>query len=495
METLLTLVLLLQESGPSDPGRFLEGVRAALARQDFPLAERLAQERLDSDPTDSLAWFYVGYARAAQGKFAAAVQPYQQAVRRGLGDFKAHYQLGYSAHRAGFHSIAEVSLGEAVKLKPDSGDALYYLGVSQLELSKAADAEATLTRALERSPRWSDLARFHRALARLRLSRRPEAEADLRQVAQEGQNEDLRLRARELLERPERAPAPSEAGAGARGKPWTVAWLEKGGYDSNVLQLPETSVSRSTEEGDFFLMSFAMGSLELTRDPLLTARLSLLDVSYADLNEYALDAALGSLESETPLGRAWSLLASAHGELFYLDRESLFRRAGLRGGLRYAASESVRVTAGLVALFKDFRPEAFEDLDAGERGGYAELAVKGLVPRVDVTFRYELHQEDADAADRSYLEHKVWGKGELQVTEELRARLEGGVRFRDYDAADRFYAVRREDVRPGLRATVLYAVSLRVQIFVEGEVERNYSNIGDFDYNREVGALGVLLVF
>jgi tetratricopeptide (TPR) repeat protein len=491
-------VSLLSSGGdtvPQDlPSSQVEKIAKAVQSKDYARAERLSSEFVSDHPQQAMGWFYLGYARAAQQNFASAVEPYQKAVDLGLKEYKSYYQLGYCAHRAGSHASAAPALREALRLQPDSPDALYYLGVTESELREFALAEGTLSRLIALDSRWTELARFHRGIVRLGLGRQLDAEQDLRWVIQEGRSEELKPRAQDLLERRDE-PFRPEAPRKPVEKTWRVALLEKAGYDSNVLRLPETSVARSTKDGDAFLMTFLMGSVELAEERLLTARLSLLDVSYADLSEFALDAVLAALESEAPLAGDLSAFASGHGEVFYLDRESFFRRAGVKGGLRYSPSQWVKVSVGGSYLAKDFRQEALQDLDASEEAGFLELELKRINPWLQALLRYELHYEHADAPDRAHLEHRVWARLEFTPGAALKGRLEGGGRVRAHDDVDRLYLKTREDERLGMRATVYYTIADRVQLFVEAEAERNRSNISDFDYGREVISVGLLVVF
>ena len=213
----------------------LDAINRAIQDRQYPKAEQLSLERVSRIPEDALGWFYLGYSRVAQNKFQPAIQPYQEAIRLGLKDFKAHYQLGFCSHKAGSHLIAGPAFEAALALKPEDPDALYYLGVTQYELGEDALAEETFTGLLGLKSRWTELARFHRALVRYRAGRRPEAEEDLHWILRESQNDGLKDRAQKLLTS-NLEPSASDPGKKHPQKPWSVAWLEKAGYDSNHIQ-------------------------------------------------------------------------------------------------------------------------------------------------------------------------------------------------------------------------------------------------------------------
>lgn len=477
---------------PQDPAS-LDAVTKALSAGDYDRAERLSTTYSGKNPEDPLGWFYLGYARAAREKFGAAVAPYEKAIEKGLKQYKSYYQLGYSAHRAERHDVAERALREALKLKPEDPDALFHLGVSQLERSKPAEAESTLGRLLDAPSRWTELARFHRALARRKLGRQREAEEDLRWVIRFGQSDELRNRSQELLEPVPQAEERPEVPPGR--KPWSFVAYQKGGYDSNVLRLPETSQSQGTEESDLYLMTFLMGSVEALEQDRLTFRLSLLDVSYQDLDEFALDALLAAVENETPLAEEWALEFSGHGELYTLDRESLLRNGGIKGGVRHLLSERMSVGGGGLLMRKDYRQDSLDELDSLEKGGYMEFRSERAPEWLDLTIRYELDVEDADAADRSSLANDLMIRSTVRIDDRWEVRVEQRVAVREYDERDRLLLKTRRDARIGVRAAVSYRLLDPIQVFVEAEFERNDSNLSAFDYTRRVFGLGLLVVF
>lgn len=488
---ILFLLTLAQDPGPEtaqDPRSFSALVRAG----DYAGLERLAQDVLQSDGKSVQAWFHLGYAWAAQKRFKEAVGAYCEARRLGLSDPKLDYQLGYSAHRAGLHGMAAESLESCLVRQPGNADAIYYLGVSQLELGDFLRAEKTLTRVIEApASRWKDLARFQRGLARAKAARAGDAQADFRAVAASAQDEDLRERARILLDAPS-APAPAPASA----KSWTVAWHEKAGYDSNVLRLPSTSLAAESDEGDVFLLSFLSGAVDPSGDGRLWLRLSVFDLSYADLSESSLDGALFSVEHEAPLAGVWALETSGEADLFLLDRESFFNQAGVKAGLRADASPALRVRAGAVFLRRDFRSEAVDHLDGREAGAYVELELRGLpVAWRKASLRYELADVSAETDEDGYLQQRVLLTLERTIEGPWSARVEARVLLRDFGAEDPDFGDTRADRLWGGRVALLFAATPALGLFLEVELERNASSLDAFEYGREAYALGLTWAF
>lgn len=496
----LAILRISQDPGPEgaqDPrSSTSRAIQEALQARDYVRLEALAHEAIQKDQKEALGWFHLGYARAARGGFHEAVGAYCEAVRLGLNDPKVHYQLGYAAHRSGQHAIARAALQDCLAVQPQNADALYYLGVTQLELAELAGAESTLTRLLSRSTRWDELAHFHRGLVRAKAGRRQDAAEDFRWVVRSGQDEGLRKRSEELIGPEESTPARPPAKAAAPVPPWTLVWHEKAGYDSNVLRLPSTSLSAETDEDDLFLMTFLSGSVAAAAEGLLTLRLSLLDLSYADLDESSLDGVLFAADHESPLGDGWTFTAAGTMDAFWLDRESFFRQAGLRAGLRGEPGETFRLRGGLSFQFRDFEADEVETLDGREAGLFAEVELRRLPEGLaHASFRYEAADVTAETDEDAYVQHRVRLALEAVVHGPLSARAEGRLSRRDFRSEDAAFGETRHDLLLGARFAALYSATKSVQLMLEVELERNSSSIDAFDYDRTSIAAGLTWVF
>lgn len=479
----LLFVFLLQDAD-------LRAIADAAARRDFALAEALSLRLVERDPASARGWFYLGHARAATGRFAEAVEPYQKAVERGLDDPKARFQLGYAAHRAGRHDVAAPALETVLEAAPEHADARYALGVSQLELGRPADAERTLAPLLEPPGTWSDLARFHRGLARRRLGREAEAVDDLRRVAESAETPELRARARQLLE----PAAPAADAAPGRPRVSGVA-LVKAGYDSNVLLLPETSVSRGSEESSAFLLSYASGEADLTGDDVLLLRASGLDVRYDEVRHADLGGLLGELEARHAWADVGAARVSLLGDLFQLDHDPLFRRAGVQGAFRRDWIPELATDVGALWSARDYRPEEFEPLDGTEAGAHAEAIWTVRPAALEVRLAWRVLAENADREDLDARTHRGELKVRIRPWPDTELRLEGWLAKADYGAPDPATLATRHDRRRGGRANASWTVVEHLQLFVEVEAERSNSTLDDFDYSRVAGSGGVAYNF
>ncbi len=464
MSPLLALLLAAQ-----DPA--LRELAETAARGDYERTEALGAAYVERHPQSAHGWFYLGHARAARGRWAEAVDPLQNSVRLGLKDPKARFQLGVAAHRAGRHELAVETLSEVLPALPEPDEARYCLGVSQFELRRDAEAEATLGPLAAGAGPWKALALYHRGLARRRQGREAEAVEDLRAAGEQTEAPELRARAQELIEAPARV---------------SFLALLKAGYDSNVLLLPDTSVARGSAEGAAFFMSFASGEASLTED--LRLRAGALDLRYDGVPGADLNALLGELEGSTEWEGVGVARLALHGDLFHLDHEPFFRRTGLQAAIQRATLPGLTLEAGALWMAKDFRPDEFQPMDAVETGARLEARWAALPERLDLRLAYRFLRENADADD---LDART-NRGDLGVTwhpaADLEARLDGWLSKAGYDGG-------RRDRRRGLRAATAWAPRAGLQLFVEFEADVVDSTADLFDYRRRVGAVGASLSF
>ncbi len=466
----------------------LREIADAAARGDYARAETLSLRHLEREPGSARAWFYLGHARAATGRFGEAVEPYQKAVEFGLDDPKVRHQLGYAAHRAGRHDVAVPALQAALQATPDLADARYALGVSLLELDRAAEAERTLLPLIDGGGTWSDLARFHRGLARRRLGREAEAVEDFRRVAETAAAFELRTRARDLM-------APAAGDVAPLPPRLSGLVLLKAGYDSNVLLLPETSVSRGSEEDSAFLMSFASADADLTGDDVLRLRASALDVRYDDVRHADLSGLLGELEGRQTWAEAGTGRLTLHGDLFHLDHDPLYRRAGASAAFRRDWIPELGTEIGALWSVRDYRPSDFEPLDGRDLGAHVEAIWAGVPDLLDARLAYRFLDEDADRDDLDAHVHRLELKGVIHLRSDVELRLDGWLAKADYGAPDPATLETRHDRRRGGRAQASWMLTPELQVFVEVEGERSNSSISDFDYSRLAGSAGAAFYF
>lgn len=127
----------------------LAAQRAALdreiaSRQD--LLDRYAA-RLPAPDRAEVERLQQGLAQARSGDTAAALQSYDEAIRRDAGNALPHRLRGEALYAAGDHEAARASLARAVAIDPADAQARYTLGLALWALGRRDEAIAELQRA------------------------------------------------------------------------------------------------------------------------------------------------------------------------------------------------------------------------------------------------------------------------------------------------------------------------------------------------------------
>lgn len=97
-------------------------------KQDWDGLLALARAQLEREPGRADWWWLQGYALARQGRHAAAVQSYEQAVRISPEDETSWLALGQSQSELGRPDLAIQAYRRALRYRPESAQAYLALG-------------------------------------------------------------------------------------------------------------------------------------------------------------------------------------------------------------------------------------------------------------------------------------------------------------------------------------------------------------------------------
>ena len=125
----------------------------------------LLKKILASDPKDFQAWTELSNVHLLQEKYAEAENEYLQAVDLHADFFPALLNLGRAGIAQQEYDVAIDVLSRAVKLRPASANANYFLGESYLQVKKGSLAVGYLNEALRLDPKG--MAEVHLRLALL----------------------------------------------------------------------------------------------------------------------------------------------------------------------------------------------------------------------------------------------------------------------------------------------------------------------------------------
>ncbi len=139
--------------------------RDALDKKHYNQAAELLQRIIRADPKDFQAWTELANVHFLQKDYADAENEYLHAIDSHPGFFLALFSFGRLEIVIKQYDVAIEALTKAVKVRPESPDANYFLGESYLQIKKGSQAVPYLNEALRLDPQG--MAEVHLRLAML----------------------------------------------------------------------------------------------------------------------------------------------------------------------------------------------------------------------------------------------------------------------------------------------------------------------------------------
>ncbi len=145
--------------------RLFEKARKAIDQKGYNQAAELLGKIVSGDPKDFQAWTELANVHFLQKELVTAENEYLHAIDRHPGFFLALLNLGRLEIALKKYDVAIEALTKAVKVRPESPDANYFLGEGYLLLKKGSMAVGYLYEALRLDP--DGMAEAHLRLAAL----------------------------------------------------------------------------------------------------------------------------------------------------------------------------------------------------------------------------------------------------------------------------------------------------------------------------------------
>ncbi|MCA8888664.1 MAG: sulfotransferase [Parvularculaceae bacterium] len=136
---------------PQPPNLFLEGLQAAENR-DFARADAIAYAMLARDPNDVSGLQIKGFSCFRRGRNSEALAAFERANQIAPGQPALLYWIGVLYKERGMLAQAERAFADAVRRKPQYGEALCHLGETQYYLDRKDEATASFERAIAAEP-------------------------------------------------------------------------------------------------------------------------------------------------------------------------------------------------------------------------------------------------------------------------------------------------------------------------------------------------------
>ena len=471
--------------------------------QQWDEAQRLFDRAVQSDPSDALATYYRGLARARLGYRPAAIEDLRRALDMRPDLSGAILDLGILYFESEEYEQAELWLRRAYEEPQHRFAAALFLGLTLLRRGDPEAARPFLATA-GKDPELRASARYYEGIALLRLDEEDAARRALADVAAARPGSQLAQAAEEYLRTP-----PGEAPAG-RPKRWSVYGDLGFEYDSNVVLAPDDGSIQDTrgisDQSDGRAVLGAGGSYRLVDAERVWVAMSY-DFSQSlhfSLNEFDLQGHrirldIGSKADIVQFG------VSGYYDYYLLDFDEYYQQGV---GIPWVTLFEGDVAASqLYYRFRsrDFLDDVFDPYrDAYNHAfGIRQLVLLGAVDRV-LGFGYQIDDENPisdDGDDFQYFGHQVDAYVRFGVLDWFDALAGYAIRFDLYDERNSRtgtpprFGKKREDIDHQLTVRVERAITPYLSAAVEYLGVFNDSNVAEFEYNRQIVSAGVRLHF
>jgi tetratricopeptide (TPR) repeat protein len=127
-------------TGTSLAARYIEAAKIAMQAQNLSEARKQLMLALQADPRAAEGYLLLGIIEFRSGETARAIDHYRHAIRWQPHSFSVHYNLALAYIRNKDLDSGRHELERAISLDPKNLDAVYNLGVVDLELGRAREA-------------------------------------------------------------------------------------------------------------------------------------------------------------------------------------------------------------------------------------------------------------------------------------------------------------------------------------------------------------------
>ena len=480
-------------------------------------AYRLFDQAVQADGTDAVALYYRGLTQARRGASAAAIHDMEQAVRLQPSLPHASLDLGIAYFDSGQYAQAQSWLERAYQEGSERWTVAFFLGLTAYRVGDDGTAQRYLNEATA-DPELKAAAEYYLGLSLLRQGQTEAARAQMSAAASERPQPEVGKIAERYT-----AGAEGRKAAGAveaeRKKPWSVFGEVDFQYDSNVNIGPsDESLKVPTNKGDGRAVLAAGGDYTLFDGDIGSARVhyDFYQSIHFRLTEFDLEGHRLQLDLASKPGR-FTYGASGTYDLYFLDYQTFFHEGLFTPWITFAEGEPAATQLYYTLRGRSFFRQPYDPgRDATDNAvGVRQYLELGSPQRLlgfgyqfdkeDTTssgpmgrdFQYDGHQLDIGAGflvgsrthvDLGYLfrlEDYQFpnSRAVVPVLQPDGSIVNDGFQFRRHDHEHQFAVALAVDLTQNLAATADF-------IYVN-----NGSNIAEFDYDREIGSIGMRLSF
>lgn len=460
-----------------------------LNKGDTRAAIALFDQAIEADPEDAMALYQRGGAHAKEEKYAEAVPDLEKALKLRPDLDEAALELGIAQVELTHYDEARPWLRQAQRRADLDGQASFFLGIADLRQGDLDQARTELERARAKDPTVDTSSRYYLGVIEYRLGNRYAAREHFLAVQDESADSAVGRESAEFLDL-------IRAGEGARAQVYGAVTVE---YDTNVVLAPTNGTPPGTisNQADGRVTLNAGGVYVPWRSE--RARLSVGYDFYQNLQfqltEFNLQDHRPTVQFAYDFGPVRAGFLTQY-DFFFLDASKFLSQVT---AMPYAVIPETDIgRTELFARFEwlDYLQTSFDQLTGYDYSGGVRQVFNLDDQGRDVWVAYQCERMDTTQS-------KLYAYGANSVEVGLiwplpwRSTAQVGYRFRveEYNSAtaDAFLPVGNPRQDQEHRAGVAFRKDLNdlVSLVAAWIGTFNVSNKDAFQYNRQIGSLGV----
>jgi Tfp pilus assembly protein PilF len=456
---------------------------------DFKTAEAAFKKALASDPNSPSANHYLGKTYIEMERFKDA-RPFVDKAWQGDPDMTdLSYDRAFLYYKMADYDTAAGLFQNVVKEEPSRVLANFYCGVSLYRNGQYEAANPYLMTAAEKSPELKAKAYYYSGLCHYYAGQNAQAVDKLTYVKTNSDSKEVRDNAGRWIKS-------IQTGAKVK-KPYMLEIKLAYEYDDNVPLEPSDQDDLYSEEKDALILGYVAGEYNVVnQDTLIVgAGLSRYQTWHVELDEYDISETAFKLYGRymaDPFSYGLKLVPS----IYQLDGEDYLLTTKIKPEISYAVNQQTFLWLSYTFSANDYRQSDFDDRD----GSSHELFLDAVYTLDDDKgyilggFGYEDNTASEDVYDYGRLTVRAGGSFDLAFA--LRFGVMGTYAAKAYKNDDPIEDKKREDARYKLSVSLSRGLYYEwLEIAAEASYSKNDSNIGNYEYTRQIFGIGLSATF
>ncbi len=377
---------------------------------------------------------------------------------------------------------------EWIKVAEDEGvrpaQAAFLKGLTFLKNSEYEEAVSSFKDAKDLDPEFTQSADYQIGIAYLRLKRFSDARDVFKDLVVLDPHTDIAAYAERYVEAIERKIE--------REKPFHMSLRFAFEHDSNVLLKPSDTalVTGITDEDDTRQVLDLKGDYTFRSQDNIFSLKTGYGFQFSKQNDYgSYDVVSNNFNAQPSLSLGKMLMSFPVNYSHNIVDEKNYLSSVAAGNVNnFLLGDSFMGQLGMVYKYKDYlRPTLInEDRTGNELMGVAGLFWFFLKREGFLGIRYSGNKDWTDGDNWEYTGHKVTATFLLPFLEKFKLNVNGEIFLQDYDNTHTIFNVKREDEVYTISTSLSYEIIENVELQFRYIHIDNQSNIGLYDYDRDI---------